>query len=1494
MVRYAEIEDEVEAPLTSAGTSATEHELGSKARKMQLGLFAGLLVAAIICLIAFSGHSPLKATTHDVGSEVGLSMDSITPGTAPVTFNNIELIASGYNVYYSDPAPPPDDTNGLTMDPAMRKPVFAVEFTRGTLSGDHRHKIPDGFSATVDLGCSKSFTVKSVTNEYDYTAESSRESSLTAGAEASVGYAFPDEGDPAASSAADSSAGAADSSAGGPDLTPSASVSLQASASGSATLSSTNIQNRNEKTFDSQRMLRSMAKCSNYVVGLEFGAMPKTAPDFQKAVDGLAGEQKTDSKWWDLFDTYGTHYMTTVRMGARYSVSMYFDNSQYATMEDSVQGLGVSVEGSASAVAGASVSVGPKEAGVEVGLEASGNATLLSPAETSAASSMEEYIVKKDISVMGAALTDAGLDQWKKDTAKKPVPIQSDRKDICLHQAIVAKGLKVKCLEAKGSYCDGRLSEKGAPCTELQARECNYDLDCEKDSVCREYKCFAVPVCYVTVCDTYLGAGCGDSYTFPATTAIAFPEGQEFSLENGNWRNKVSAIKLSDGCEKVYVYDDDDKIKNQDDETFTKDTSLEDYGDLDDDIKAIRAWAKKPPSGRRLDVNMTARDERLRQLNDFLARRKERMTRRKNAEPQISEDTRTSSGRRLSGRLEGYFMVANMACGYGDGCSNDKLPITWGGGEHTSWSPVGTSASECAKKCKEHEECSGFNYDRANNRCYYRSINEGGTTCNMAQNKERDCYDRLQSLMPWPKASEAELFVTGGSFLNRDYGSERSIVTEGNYEHRVSFVPGSDPRTANGDNYAGLRTSMSCDGDDELRFGGFAAMQKWVDESKTNGITLEVSSGESAMRMTIDGVSSLQRKFDVKVSDSFVQLLVNDNGDNNQDDFFIDASFYCQSYECPTGADTSAQYIKNVGKAMYGYNHYFGAPMSTASAGTDPGFKHRSLWEASYNNGKLACWTTFTYIPKGPQGASRTAKAEKSYEKVDGMYLGKPLLDKEKFDKDDAHQRCDKLGASCDGYTCNYYDDRVKCILRAGKELLTSSVGRWSYVKKFNYIYERRLQEEQRKPLLAGPRRLEESPKLLVPDGWTVKIGASTYCEQSFDTQEVKSQFDYEAEQTDSFGIGLNTPVVSFGYSKESYEFRSSNGKQRQVQFSTKAECIDYIIEIEDLANNPPPVKASFQDVVDQATQEQDFHLIFDMYGLEFPTKLLFGARYGYTRFMSEQGYSTVKENTKSTSVSAGVSLDVGEMVCAGACEAGVSAEYGLDTSEGTAVAQTVKENSLEVREVTVGKPIGKGGIDAWVKEVGQEPMPIRFQLTSICEHPAFGKSEQTKEKCEMFAETYCPNHLSKTAEEGASCETAAARTQECLFNLDCGDYHVCNKDGLCIPEPPCWVTVYDEEYLQGEKKKYGPIYFRERPDGERFDLEADGWRKRVMSAEFSGGCAEVTYVDQDSCMEQQKKNKPVSNQQSNSGQVTNQFPKEIRKDMCMIYAQAKEEWLDE
>ncbi len=98
---------------------------------------------------------------------------------------------------------------------------------------------------------------------------------------------------------------------------------------------------------------------------------------------------------------------------------------------------------------------------------------------------------------------------------------------------------------------------------------------------------------------------------------------------------------------------------------------------------------------------------------------------------------------------------------------------------------------------------------------------------------------------------------------------------------------------------------MSCDGDDELRFGGFAAMQKWVDESKTNGITLEVSSGESAMRMTIDGVSSLQRKFDVKVSDSFVQLLVNDNGDNNQDDFFIDASFYCQSYECPTGTGLS-------------------------------------------------------------------------------------------------------------------------------------------------------------------------------------------------------------------------------------------------------------------------------------------------------------------------------------------------------------------------------------------------------------------------------------------------------------------------------------------------------------------------------------------------------------------------------------------------------------
>eukprot|EP00931_Biecheleriopsis_adriatica_P093994 TRINITY_DN676_c1_g3_i1.p1 TRINITY_DN676_c1_g3~~TRINITY_DN676_c1_g3_i1.p1 ORF type:complete len:267 (+),score=40.21 TRINITY_DN676_c1_g3_i1:58-801(+) len=77
MARYAEVEEE-EPTLAKQKYVESEQAPGwLKSRKIQLGLLAGLLVAALIVLATFFGHSQQASSTMD--SAVGLSMggDSI-------------------------------------------------------------------------------------------------------------------------------------------------------------------------------------------------------------------------------------------------------------------------------------------------------------------------------------------------------------------------------------------------------------------------------------------------------------------------------------------------------------------------------------------------------------------------------------------------------------------------------------------------------------------------------------------------------------------------------------------------------------------------------------------------------------------------------------------------------------------------------------------------------------------------------------------------------------------------------------------------------------------------------------------------------------------------------------------------------------------------------------------------------------------------------------------------------------------------------------------------------------------------------------------------------------------------------------------------------------------------------------------------------------------------------------------------------------------------
>jgi hypothetical protein len=302
-------------------------------------------------------------------------------------------------------------------------------------------------------------------------------------------------------------------------LKPGASAKIFARAGGKVSYKQRSVDAGNE--LSDQRLLRTTARCSSYVAALAFGSMPDPDPTFDTAVGALSDAES----YFKLFDEYGTHFMTTVKMGSRYSVSSYIKNAKYKEMTTRLAGFGVSVGVSAGACVKLSVGkVGVKKA-VKVGVDVS----LVSPKEKQAADEFTRNVNKQEQSSIGAPLTLEGANGWVQNTGKTPVPIKFEMEEICRHPSFESAGLLDQCESNVADYCEKHLKKKfpGVDCSPPQEKDCFGDLDCEDGHVCREYQCVAVPFCQVTLCR---GNCQGTSkYTLPKVDAVKKTQWAGFS-----------------------------------------------------------------------------------------------------------------------------------------------------------------------------------------------------------------------------------------------------------------------------------------------------------------------------------------------------------------------------------------------------------------------------------------------------------------------------------------------------------------------------------------------------------------------------------------------------------------------------------------------------------------------------------------------------------------------------------------------------------------------------------------------------------------------------------------------------------------------------------------------------------------------------------------------------------------------------------------------------
>jgi len=665
-------------------------------------------------------------------------------------------------------------------------------------------------------------------------------------------------------------------------------------------------------------------------------------------------------------------------------------------------------------------------------------------------------------------------------------------------------------------------------------------------------------------------------------------------------------------------------------------------------------------------------------------------------------------------------------------------------------------------------------------------------------------------------------------------------------------------------------------------------------------------------------------------------------------------------------------YLRNIGKAMYGYNHYFGAPSSAENAGTDPGFVHRPLWKSRYTRGTVVTEQTFNAIPNSEQALSGAGVSGKAlsgagvsgtlFAEVRGQYLSghtRAVGSKSFSSLQEAKDKCIAV-KECMGITCS----RSRCTLRSGRQLKNSPSGEITWFKmpadsfaeayqqylgghtrtsgsrKFGNVNEAkkkcltttdctgitcsnrrrssctlrkgkdlrkspqkentwfRLSSDSRRlsGLLAsddssyvlGPgRRLAAKEK--VPDGWKVTKAARTICDKDFVTKEIKSQYDYQKEESSSLnplGLKLDLGMFTFSLSSEATEFRKSNAKSRKAMYKTSAECMDYIAELD--LRNPPPTSDNLQFVVAAAGEEHEFHSVFDMFGLHFPTTIIFGAKYGFTQNIDESSWSQVSKHSSSFSVGAEVTKQI-KMKKGISPQVSLSATAGASYSEKEQDSESQKFDSYfsEVMEFSLGRAMpNKGGVHEWVKLVDGEPMPIRYALKSICEHPAFASK---KAECTKYSKTYCTSHLQKSMGGGVNCDRA--QKQECLWDLDCPPHHTCTESNSCLALPSCTVWLYAEPNYRGSVRTFGPLYRRQAPMGKVYDT----WDKaKIDSVKISGGCEEVLLMDADAggCLERRDDNILIENRKGNGEKRLSNLPYDLEDDVCSIKLKTKEKWL--
>ena len=306
----------------------------------------------------------------------------------------------GYNLYRGNP----HSTTG-SLDPGFTNPIFESNYSENTKTGDLRFLIPNGSIFSKNVGCDVSMSNSEIKGVSSYKA--------TLEVDVSVSGGF-------------------------------AGVSFGASASFkqvSEGMKSTNT------IFVEQK-----ADCRVFKGHIEYYNPPLFYSTFIKAINYLEGKDfdKAKEDHYTFIDYYGTHFIDTIIMGARYGFLRKMSIEDYSTFKSTSAKVGVNaggygVSGSAS-----------------VGAESN---------KSSSGSSSESYT--KVFSIGAAPPANGDTLTWASSAISEPMPISYKLRPIseifsnplfklAQFEKIDIERLKKNMQLANDNYCPDYLKKKGA------------------------------------------------------------------------------------------------------------------------------------------------------------------------------------------------------------------------------------------------------------------------------------------------------------------------------------------------------------------------------------------------------------------------------------------------------------------------------------------------------------------------------------------------------------------------------------------------------------------------------------------------------------------------------------------------------------------------------------------------------------------------------------------------------------------------------------------------------------------------------------------------------------------------------------------------------------------------------------------------------------------------------------------------------------------------